>query len=118
MNRRGLGRAYEERAAHFLEQKGYRILARNYSTRYGEIDLVAQEGEVLCFVEVKYRKNSAFGWPGEAVGREKQRKLSFSASVYLMKEQVGLNRPMRFDVVSIIGEEYTLIRDAFPYAGG
>ncbi len=117
MNKRQTGRDYERQAALFLEEKGYRILACNYGTRYGEIDLVALEGEVLCFVEVKYRRNSSCGWPQESVGWQKQRKISYAATVYLMKEKIPLDRPMRFDVVSIVGDAFTLIKDAFPYTG-
>ncbi|MCR4868654.1 MAG: YraN family protein [Lachnospiraceae bacterium] len=117
MSKRSVGDIYEQKAAQFLEKKGYQILARNYHTRFGEIDLVALDEGVLCFVEVKYRKDNRFGSPQEAVDVKKQKRLSYSAAVYVMKEKIGLERAMRFDVVGILGEEYVLIKDAFPYLG-
>lgn len=96
---RGVGQAWEEEAARHLERAGYRIVARNYRTRAGEIDFVAEDGATLCFIEVKARRSSAFGSPAEAVTPEKQRRIWNAAQLYLQKARV---RPAcRFDVVSV-----------------
>ncbi len=96
---RGVGQKWEDLAAGHLEQAGYRILRRNYRTKAGEIDFVAQDGKTLCFIEVKGRGTLAFGVPAEAVTAEKQRRIWNAAQVYLQKERV---RPIcRFDVVAI-----------------
>jgi len=96
---RGAGQAWEKLAARELHRAGYDILERNYRTKAGEIDLVAREGSILCFVEVKGRRSLAFGAPAEAVDAEKQRRIWTAAQLYLQRERV---RPAcRFDVVTI-----------------
>lgn len=117
MNRRERGAYYEKKAAEYLEEQGYEILERNYRCRLGEIDLIAKEGEYLVFVEVKYRKNSAGGDPAEAVNFSKQRVISKVAAYYLMRERGCLEISCRFDVVSILGEEISLIKNAFELVG-
>jgi putative endonuclease len=96
---RGVGQEWEDAAARHLQRAGYRILARNYRTRAGEIDFVAEDGATLCFIEVKARRTPAFGPPAEAVTPEKQRRIWNAAQMYLRKARV---RPVcRFDVVAI-----------------
>lgn len=107
-----LGQAGEDRAAEYLERKGYRVLERNYSTRNGEIDLIAlHEGEVV-FVEVKTRTNNAYGAPELAVNRRKQGRMVKAALVYIRYKKLH-QMPCRFDVVAISGNEVELIRNAF-----
>lgn len=115
MNQRMLGGVYEEQAAAFLEQQGYGVLEKNYRCRMGEIDLIAMDSEYLVFVEVKYRRDGQKGNPVEAVGYRKQRTISKVAAYYLMSHGMSMEKPCRFDVVGILGEEITLIKDAFPY---
>jgi putative endonuclease len=94
-----LGYDGEQLAAEFLKNKGYRILARNYKTRIGEIDIIAREGDTTVFIEVKTRANDSFGYPFEAVNRSKRQKLKNLALLFLKthpKEYRG-----RFDVISI-----------------
>jgi putative endonuclease len=111
-----LGKDAESRASGFLKRNGYKILRINYKNRLGEIDIIAQEDDVLCFVEVKCRRSDRFGSGLEAVTRLKQKKLSEVALVFL-KENKLLDRSSRFDVVSIdysLGvEKIGLIRNAF-----
>ena len=96
---RGAGQEWEELAARHLEGEGYRILVRNYATKAGEIDIVAREGNILCFIEVKGRRSLAYGAGAEAVDAEKQRRIWNAAQIYLQREHV---RPVcRFDVVAI-----------------
>lgn len=112
-NKRTIGSRYEESAAAFLEQNGYSILEKNYRDRYGEIDLVAEEGRYLVFVEVKYRKNRDCGYPEEAVNSEKQKRIRHTARYYLYKHGLSEETPCRFDVVAVMGDEIRLIKDAF-----
>ncbi len=103
-NRRAVGSRYEEQAAAYLESRGYTILARNYHTRFGELDLVAQSPEgTIAAVEVKYRKSTAFGDPAEAVGPQKQRRMGLSFAAYLMRAQIR-DRDLRFDVIAVYGD--------------
>lgn len=111
-NNRETGRRYEQMAAAFLEQQGYRILEWNYRDRYGEIDLIARHGEVLVFVEVKYRKSLRQGDPAEAVDRKKQQRIHHTAQYYLYTHRMT-DIPCRFDVVSILGDQIRLIQNAF-----
>ncbi len=112
-NRRETGRQYEEKAVSFLRQQGYVILEKNYRDRLGEIDIVAEEGAYLVFVEVKYRRDMRNGYPEEAVSARKQGRIRHTASWYLYRHGYGEDTPCRFDVVSIVGEEISLFRDAF-----
>lgn len=113
---RALGSLGEDRAEELLRKRGYRILERNYKCPFGEVDIVAQEGGSVVFVEVKTRRGSRFGSPKEAVDRRKIRRLSKVASFYL-KEKRLMDMPARFDVVSILladgREEIEVIPNAF-----
>ena len=117
MNRRALGKAYEEKAAAFLESRGYEILERNFSSPGGEIDLIARDGQYLVFVEVKYRKNNKKGGAAAAVSTAKQKTISRVADYYMKVHGICADQSVRFDVVAFDGEEMELIRDAFAYAG-
>ena len=91
----------EELAARTLEQRGYTVLARRYRTRAGEIDIVAEVGTTVVFVEVKTRHGRGFGDPAEAVTWRKQHRVVAMAADYLAR--FGLeHRPVRFDVVSVL----------------
>ena len=89
------GRWGEDRAAEHLRKKGFRIAAANWQCRFGEIDLIAEDGVYLCFIEVKLRKSAAFGSPGEAV----EQKLRTAAQLYLAWHPTKLQP--RFDVIEI-----------------
>ena len=94
-----LGQWGEAQAAEFLRQKGFRITAARWSCRFGEVDLIAEDGRFLGFVEVKLRKNGSFGTPGEFVDRRKQEKLRTAALLYLSEHPTSLQP--RFDVIEI-----------------
>ncbi|MBI1873524.1 MAG: YraN family protein [Acidobacteria bacterium] len=83
-----------------LQRLGYAILARRYRTRFGEIDVIARDGETIAFVEVKMRATEAFGEPAAAVTPRKQRRLGLAAMDYLGRWGLE-DTPCRFDVVSI-----------------
>jgi len=111
-----LGKTGEDLAVGFLRESGYKIIARNYKTRLGEIDIVAREKGVVCFVEVKTRSSDRFGLPQEAVLRSKQRQISKAALEFLKNNDL-LGQSARFDVVSVVlaaeGQKIDLIRNAF-----
>ena len=98
--RQALGELGENLAVEALERKGYSIIARRYRTRYGEIDIVAEDGDTLVFVEVKARTDAECGDAAEAVTRRKQLKVIAMATDYLARN-VPVARPCRFDVVAI-----------------
>ncbi|MCX7635647.1 MAG: YraN family protein [Syntrophales bacterium] len=110
------GRRGEEEAVRRLEGMGYKVLERNYRCPLGEMDIVAQDGGCLVFIEVRSRTGKAFGDPLASVTAVKRQKLSRIAVHYLQAR--GLDgRPARFDVVAVhMGEEGTVVevvKDAF-----
>jgi putative endonuclease len=113
---RGAGDDWERLAEKRLTAAGYRILARNFRTRSGELDFVAEENGVLCFIEVKGRRGTGFGLPSEAVTGEKRRRIFRTAEAWLARERRE-NVPCRFDVVAILpgddGPQVEILRDAF-----
>lgn len=113
MNKRQLGSEFEQQAAEYLKQKGYKILEFNFRNRFGEIDIVAKEQEYLCFVEVKYRKENNCGYASEAVDYRKQQNILRVANYYLMKNKLSEWTPCRFDVVAMDGDRIELIQNAW-----
>ena len=93
------GRWGEELAASYLRGKGFTIIAANWRSRFGEIDLIAEDGTCLCFVEVKLRKSAAYGTAGAFVDRRKQNRLRAAAELYLAGHPTVLQP--RFDVIEI-----------------
>ena len=79
----------ENKAVEFLKAKNYTILARNYHSRFGEIDIIARKQNTIIFVEVKTRKNTAFGFPAEFVDYQKQQKIMNKVMVYMMPIVLG-----------------------------
>ena len=96
---RRLGQWGEEQVAEKLRQKGWTILSRNFRCRMGELDIVAENGVFVAFVEVKLRKNDQFGSACEAVTPSKQRKLRTAAQFYLIGHPTSLQP--RFDVAEV-----------------
>lgn len=111
-----LARIGEKMAWDYLKTKNYKILEKNYRCRLGELDIIAEDKDVICFIEVKTRNSDKFGSPREAVNRVKQRKICQVALVYL-KSKGLLEKRARFDVVSIFNPnqeaKIDLIRNAF-----
>ena len=99
--RRLLGCAGEDAAARWLERAGFVIVARGFRVRCGEIDLVARDGPVVVFVEVKTRTQAAFGRPAEAVTARKRGRIARVASLFLARSGWG-DRACRFDVVEVV----------------
>jgi putative endonuclease len=116
MRRIRMGKLGEDLAVAYLQKAGYRILAQNYRCLYGEVDIIALDGDFIVFIEVKSRKSEGFGQPQEAVGLEKQKKLSMISLHYLQQKRLE-NRNARFDVMAVKllpdGTRIELIRNAF-----
>lgn len=119
-NKQDIGQAGEKAAAALLREEGLRIIKRNFSTSLGEIDIIAREDDVLCFVEVKARTSRAYGSPAEAVTLRKQRQIIKVAAAYLSRNHPN-GRTCRFDVVTVTEENglpvARLLRDAFRTEG-
>jgi putative endonuclease len=113
--KKALGKTGEERAAKYLSGKGYRVLERNYSTKQGEIDLIALHRGELVFVEVKTRTTDAYGAPEHAVNPRKQQRMVKAALSYIKYKKLH-QMPCRFDVVAIneaTEKEIEIIENAF-----
>lgn len=95
-----LGDEGEREAARFLRRQRFRILARQYRSSHGEIDLIAEDGDWLVFVEVKTRRGHEAGAPEEAITLDKQRRLTRAATAFVQKRRLHARRT-RFDVVAI-----------------
>ncbi len=118
-NKRRIGAEYEERAAGYLREKGYRILEQNYRVRQAELDLVAMDGKTLVFFEVKYRSGEASGHPLESVTYAKQCRISRAALFYMNQKGISAEETMlRFDVIGILGDRMTHIENAFDFVMG
>lgn len=122
-NNRQTGARYERIAGAYLESQGYRILQYNFRCRQGEIDIIAKDGEVLVFCEVKFRSDLSSGLPEEAVDYRKQRVISRCALYYLTAHGIS-EVQCRFDVIGILGggedtevpfSSICLYRNAFDY---
>lgn len=119
MDKKVLGNFGEEKAARYLQRKGYRIIDRNFSCRLGEVDIIAQKSAYIVFVEVKLRKNSDFAYAREYVTASKQRRVISAATLWMGRNNCQLQP--RFDVVEVYaprGEktfrpEINHIEDAF-----
>jgi len=113
IQKKELGARGEEIAVRYLKRRGYRILERNYRIRFGEIDIIAEQGADLVFIEVKTRSDTLYGSPFDSVTVPKQRQLSKVALEYISKHDCH-KRPARFDVVGVLLKELnsTQIQDA------
>ena len=119
--RQALGRWGEEAARLALEGAGLRVLEQRWRSRAGEIDLIALDGDVVVFVEVKTRRGNAYGIPSEAIVRRKQQRIGRVALAYLVRRRLH-GRICRFDVVEVTAAPGSPpgvrhIRDAFRLSG-
>jgi putative endonuclease len=114
---REAGAEFELAAEHYLGTQGLQLLQRNFSSRFGEIDLVMLDGADIVFVEVRYRRNAKHGSGAASVTRRKQHRLSMAAAWYLAKFPRLAMRKCRFDVVSNApgpsGQGVNWIKNAF-----
>ena len=116
MSSKALGDRGEAYAANYLRQNGYRILTRNYRTKIGEIDLIAEDQDTLVFIEVKTRSSVRYGMPAEAVNYKKRQKIIQTAYWYLFAQHRE-NAICRFDVLEVyaVGDRWGVhqIKNAF-----
>ena len=111
-----IGKRGETLAISFLKKNGYRIIESNFRCRYGEIDIIAQDGKTVAFIEVKTKTSNRFGSPTQAIDSRKQRQVSKTALAYISQKRLT-NYSARFDVVGInikgSNSEIELIKNAF-----
>ena len=103
---RKIGAIGEDVACEYLESHGFDIIERNFLTRHGEIDIIAQDDRYIVFIEVKLRtigENSRFGRPALAVTKTKIKNIIYSAGIYVSKNKI--QKPIRFDVIEIYAEK-------------
>lgn len=103
-----VGARLEGAAEDYLKARGLATLMRNYRCRGGEIDLVMRQGEVIVFVEVRYRRSRAFGSAAESVDRRKQQRLLLAARHFLARHRIHDRYPCRFDVLALHGPQGAL----------
>lgn len=97
---KAVGYIGENKANLYLKKHGYKIHKRNFRTKTGEIDIIAEKEGVLVFAEVKTRMQSAYGTPAEAVNFRKQKNITETAKIYLMR--LGVDTACRFDVIEVM----------------
>ena len=114
-NLRKDGSAHEEKAKAFLEKYGIRIVDMNFRNRFGEIDLIGYEGDVLVFFEVKYRSSNASGYAEDAVNAKKRHTICKVADYYRMLHGIGDFQAIRFDVIAMNDRDIHWVKDAFAY---
>ncbi len=121
---RDLGARGEREAERALKRAGYKIVERNFTSRFGEIDLIAMDGDILVFIEVKTRTTTAYGTGGEAIDKRKQGRIVKSSMEYIAQKWQGPEPLARYDVVSVMVSEETggeliceIIKDAFSADG-
>jgi putative endonuclease len=102
----------EEQATKTLKGKGYRIIEKNYRSPFGELDIIAEEGGYLVFVEVKKRNTRTFGDSFEAVNNVKKKRI-IKTAIFYMKTHKCYDRKVRFDVVGIDRENVKIVKHAF-----
>lgn len=105
------GKKGEDLALNYLKNKGYELIVRNFRSKFGEIDLIVKDGEVIVFVEVKYRLSDDYGSPKDAVTYDKIKKIIKTAEYFIVKN--NLNSLYRFDVVSIFKNNIEHVKNAF-----
>ena len=111
-----LGEYGEKKAKFYLMRRFYRIVAKNYQTKFGEIDIIAETMKYLIFVEVKQRSSNSIAKPSEAVDFRKQQKIIKTAKSYLMKHPT--DKKLRFDIIEVVSDNNKLksinhIKNAF-----
>lgn len=119
-SQKSIGIAAELFASEWLTTKGLTPIAHNYHCAYGEVDIIAEHGDTLVFVEVRYRQTLSHGSALESVTPRKQRRIAYTAMHYLHAHQIATNVNCRFDVIGVCKDKYGLwqcqwIQGAFEY---
>lgn len=108
------GNLGESKACKYIKKNGYKVLKKNYRTKFGEIDIIGTDSDTICFIEVKARSRTDYGSPQEFVTKKKQERLWKTASIYIDKNSPEIEN-YRFDVVAVDleNEEIELFKNAF-----
>jgi putative endonuclease len=106
------GRIGEKIAVRYLENRDFDIIALNYRTSFGEIDIIAKDKEYIVFIEVKFRNNLEYGYPREAVGKTKQKNIIKTAYSFISENNIQ-NMNFRFDVIEVCRDTVNYIENAF-----
>ncbi len=117
VNKRAIGNFYEDAVINFLKKKKYKIIKKNYYTKFGEIDIIAKDGDTITFIEVKAREKNSNINPFEAVDGYKQKRIINAAKNFLLKNNL-FNSFIRFDVAGVYIDnskiqKIEIIKDAF-----
>ncbi|MBS4536066.1 YraN family protein [Clostridium sp. D2Q-14] len=97
---RNKGNYGEQTAIEYLLNKDYKILEKNFTTKIGEVDIIAKDNDIVVFIEVKLRRNSKYGYPFEAVDYKKQKKIINVAQLYVKYKKL-YNTQLRFDIIEV-----------------
>jgi putative endonuclease len=112
-----IGQQAEQAACNYLQQKGLQLEDKNFSSKFGEIDLIMKDGEFLVFIEVRLRTNLNYATALESVTRQKQRKIIKTAQFYLQTQGLLDKVPCRFDVIAVtfsdVEIDFDWIKNAF-----
>lgn len=106
------GRDGENTACEYILKRNFEIVENNYRSPFGEIDIIAKDGEYIVFIEVKFRNDLSHGYPREAVGKGKQKNIIKTAEYYISENNIQ-NTDFRFDVIEILGHNIEYIENAF-----
>lgn len=109
---REIGNEAEDHAVHVLTENGYKIIERNYNSRAGEIDIIAEKDGFICFVEVKYRNPRGYGTAIDAITKSKMRKILMTAKRYLLETRQS-DVDYRIDAVVIDGKNVEIIPNIY-----
>ncbi len=96
------GKAAEQKACEYLTQQGLKLITKNFNSRYGELDLIMEDQKHLVIIEVRYRKTNKYGSAEESITLSKQSRIIATTQYYLQQNKT--NRPVRFDVVTLTGD--------------
>ncbi|GIW22719.1 MAG: UPF0102 protein [Candidatus Sericytochromatia bacterium] len=110
MNKRLIGKEAENFAINYLLKENYKILEKNFFSKFGEIDVIAEKDNTIVFIEVKYRKNSNYGLPYESINNIKKDRIIKTANLYLNN---NLDKNIRFDLISILNNKIEHFKNIF-----
>lgn len=119
INKRTLGKQWEETCESFLKANGVRIIAVNFFTKAGEIDMIGWDEKILVFFEIKYRKNLSGGYPAESVNLKKQQSVCRASDYFRLKNNISPDTGCRYDVISVLRDSNNIkwYKNAFEYVG-
>lgn len=113
INKRAVGTQKELIASEFLRENNVEILEMNFRCKIGEIDIIGMDKDYLVFYEVKFRSDTRYGYPEEAVNLRKQTKIHNTSQYFMLIHNIDVNTPIRYDIISILGNQIKHIRNAF-----